>query len=93
VHVLGHMTGPTVRTLIPEKKLAGVIPGSTVIPVLLALSFVKGTVRKVTVVSLLMEFLSVGSILTGTGLSRVRMEPTVAGVCVFSHTRRISYGY
>lgn len=74
VLVAGRMTGPTVRTLIQRKKLAAEIPGDTVTPELRALSSVKETVRKETVVSLLTAFSSAGSTQAVTVRNRVRTE-------------------
>lgn len=72
VLVAGRMIGPTVRTLIRGRRLAVVIPGSTVTPAQRVRSFVRETVRKETAVSLLTVFSSAGSTHTATVPSRVR---------------------
>lgn len=73
----GLMTGPSVRTPIPVKKLVGGIRGSIIIRVLHARIFVKGTAGKEIHVSSLMGFLSVGFTRLVTGLNRVKMGRVV----------------
>jgi len=90
--VAGAMTGRSVLTLIPEKRLAGEIRGSTITPARLVLTFEKVVVRKETRASFLTEFSSVGFIQLVTGLSRAKTAVTVAGESVSSLTRRISLG-
>jgi len=82
-HVPGHMTGPSVRTLIPAKKLAGVIPGSFIIPVTRARSFVKARAVEVTRASSLTAYLSAGFTLLAIVRSRVKMVCYVVGGSVF----------
>ena len=88
----GAMTGRSVRTLTPEKRLAGEIRRSTITPGRLVRSSEKAVARKETLASLLTEFSSVGFILLVTGLSRVKTAVDVAGKFVSLLTRRISLG-
>lgn len=88
----GAMTGRSVLTPIPEKRLAGEIRGSTITPARLVLILEKVVARKATRASFLMEFSSVGFIQLVTGLSRAKTAVTVAGKSVSLLTRRISLG-
>jgi hypothetical protein len=89
VLVAGAMTGRSVRTPIPERKLAVVIRGSIITPERRVLISGKVVVRKAMRVSFLTAFLSVGFIRRVTGLSRVKTAVTVAVVFVSSLIRRI----
>lgn len=72
------MTGPSVRTHIPARKLAGGIRGSIITPVRLVLISGKGTVGKATVVSLLTAFSNVGSTQLVIGPNYVKMDQVVS---------------
>lgn len=91
--MVGHMTGPSVRTLILGRRLAVGTLAGIITPVRLALTFARVDARKVTRVSLLMEFLSAGFIRLDIEPSHVRMVQLVAAGCVSSLTRRISFGF
>lgn len=84
----GHMTGRSVRTLIPERRLAGGILASIITPALLVLSFVKVIVRKVMHVSTRTAYSSVGFTLLAIVRSLVRTGPTAAGACASLLIRR-----
>lgn len=75
-NVVGPMTGRTVHTLIPAKKLAGETLKNTIIPAILARSFANWeTAPKVILATSLMVFLNAGFILLVTELSFVTTEP------------------
>lgn len=82
------MTGRSVRTLIPVRKLAGGIQESIITQVLLVLIFVKVSVKKVMHVSTLTAYLSVGYTLLAIVRSLVKMGPTAAGASASSLTPR-----
>lgn len=88
----GAMIGRSVRTLIPERKLAGGIRGSTITPGRLVPISEKAVAKKETLASSLTEFSSVGFIHFVTGLSHVKTAVTVAGKFVSLLTHRISLG-
>ena len=88
----GATTGRSVRTLIPEKRLAGEIRRSTTTPGRLVPIFEKAVARKGTRASLLTEFSSAGFIPLVTVLSRAKTEVTAAGEFVSLLTRLISLG-
>lgn len=91
-HVAGHMTGPSVRTPTPGRRLAAVIPGSTITPARRAPISARGVARRVTRASTRMGFSSAGSTPRVTVLSPARTAPVVAGACVSSRTRRSNSG-
>lgn len=90
--MVGHMTGPNVRTLIPERKLAVETHAGIITLVRLAQTFAKVGARKGTPVSLLMEFLSVGFIRLDIVPNHARMVQHVAAGCVSSLILLISFG-
>lgn len=89
----GHMTGLNVRTLIPEKRLAGEILAVIITPVLLVRTLGRAVAGKVTLVSSLMEFSSAGCIPLGIVRNLVKMARLVAARFVFSRIHQISFGF
>lgn len=90
-HVGGHMTGPSVRTLIPARKLAEGTPGNTTIQALLVRSFVREVVIKVIRASSHMEFSNAGFTRLATELNHAKMDSVVAGESVSLLTRRSNF--
>ena len=90
--MVGRMTGLSVRTRILERKLGEGTHKGIITLELPAPNFGKAVARKEIHVSLLMVSLSAGSILTVTGLSRVRMDLLVAAGFAFLLTLLNSLG-
>lgn len=86
-------TGPSARSLIPARRLAGEIRGSITILVPRVRIFGRGTVIKEMRVSSLMEFSSAGFIRLDIGLSRARMERVAEGEFASLLIRRSSLGF
>ena len=86
------MTGPSVRTHTRVRRLREETRESSITLEMLALIFVRETVKKGIPVSLLMAFLSVGSTLLVTVPSHAKTVPVVKEGFVFLLTRRSSFG-
>lgn len=84
----GRMTGPSVRTLILERKRGGATRGSIIIRVRPAPIFAREAARKVTRVSSPTACSSAGSIRRDTVRSLAKMGPVARGGSVSSLTRR-----